>query len=115
MKAVIIAIVLGILGFIGYTFLKGGCPGGRIVASEAECVAAFGEQACRLAYAESERKAKVEYGPFPTLDACSRTFGRCEPHKAVSGFVPTPTGVCVIPQGVGATGTPMYERIGRKF
>lgn len=116
MKLVIIAVVIGILGFIGYSFMKGGCPGGRIVAHEAECRAAFGAEACRLAFAESERKAKQDYAPFHSLDACQRNFGRCEPHQAVmSGFVPTPTAVCVTPQGAGATGTPMYERIGRKF
>jgi uncharacterized protein YgiB involved in biofilm formation len=116
MKLVILAIIAGVAGFLAYTFFKGACTGGRIVATEAECRATFGADACRLAFTESRRKATEDYAPFSTLESCQRAFPLCEPHRVVaSGFVPVPTGACVVSNSGGTTGTPIYERIGKRF
>ena len=116
MKFVFLALAAAVLGFMAYSFLKGACPDGRVVANEAECRTAFDAETCRLAFAVSERKATMDYAPFPSLDACQRSYHRCEPHRAVtSGFVPVPNAVCVVRAASGATGTPVYERIGRGF
>lgn len=116
MKIVILAIIAGVLGFIGYSYFRGECRDGRVVATEVECVASFGADSCRLAFAESRKKATEEYAPFNTQDSCQRSFPRCEPHRAVvSGFVPVPSGTCVARVDGRVSGTPVYERIGRKF
>ena len=116
MKYVVFALIAGIAGYLAWAFFQGACRDGRIFVSENECIAVHGAQTCRLAFAESRRKATEDYAPFNTLDACQRSFPRCEPHRAVvSGFVPVATGSCVQEVAGRFSGSPVYDRIGRKF
>jgi uncharacterized protein YgiB involved in biofilm formation len=111
MRLVIIVLIVGIAAAMAYFGLRGECPGGQVFATKTACRdAGLGEILCDRAFAEARRKAFEESSPFSTQDACLHHFPRCERHvRIVSGYVPVPRGVCVVP---GKPGNPVFERIG---
>ena len=73
----------------------------------------MGDTLCARAFAEAERAARLDYAPFPTQDACLRSFERCEAHgEVVSGWVPVPRATCVSADGKG---WPLYARLGQRI
>jgi uncharacterized protein YgiB involved in biofilm formation len=117
MKAVILLVILGIAGMMGYFAWRGECPGGQVIRDSAECRGAgFDLARCEAALRAGRQKARMDYPPFADLETCQRQFPRCEAHGAVaSGFVPVPRGICLVATGGTLAATPVYERFGPRF
>lgn len=113
MRIVILIALAAVAAILGYFWHRGECPGGQVFETKEQCEAAgIGPAFCAGSFAESRRKATLEYAPFPNQNDCLMQFPRCEPHaRVVGGFVPVPRGVCV---SRGRAGEPIYERYGQR-
>lgn len=115
MKVVVIAIIAGIAGLMGYLFATGGdCPNGQVVSEAAQCRHHFDAASCSVAVAAADRKARTEYSPFLVREDCELKFPTCIAHAViVGGFVPRPSGICLARIDGRLDGTPVYTRIGQ--
>jgi uncharacterized protein YgiB involved in biofilm formation len=113
MRAVVILIIAGIAGLMGYLAFVGECPGGSVVRSEQHCEQSrgFSQELCRQVFARANAVGRSAGTVYIDRDECFRVFGNCLNHASiVGGYVPQPAGFCVKANG-GAlhSMTPVYR------
>jgi uncharacterized protein YgiB involved in biofilm formation len=107
-RAIPFALIGAVAAFMAYMALRGECPGGVVVMSEANCREAGGLSAdlCRTVYSRAVEVARNAGTVYTDVSKCSQQYGPCLPHATLVGsFVPAPAGFCV--QSIGGRLTEM--------
>lgn len=112
MKYVVFALIGAVAAVMAYFFVFERDCGGQVVSGQSDCLAHFSPDMCRVALGQADRKARNDFPPFATQDACDRVYPRCMPHGTVNGFVPVPRSYCLVRSAAAITGTPIYQRYG---
>jgi uncharacterized protein YgiB involved in biofilm formation len=115
MKYIVIAFILGVAGLIAFLWIRGECPGGRLVTAEDTCRSEQGFEPafCREVFRRAPTMARTAATVYTDAQACRNDFAECLPHATnTAGFVPRPHGFCVSADSDGrvATMTPVYRR-----
>lgn len=115
MKYLTFVIIGGITALIAWLLVvRPECGEGRVVASEAECLAVpgFDRRFCAKAFARPEEAIFRAGNVFETLSACQQRFTQCIEYPGAHGYTPKPTGYCLVrgADGALASMTPVYGR-----
>jgi hypothetical protein len=108
----VIAFILAIAAFMGWNALRPECPGGAVLADEAQCRAAFDAAFCARAMPETIRVARRSGQTFSSQSACLEQWPVCDARSDVSAWAPRPASFCVARAPDGAIGRiePVYSR-----
>jgi uncharacterized protein YgiB involved in biofilm formation len=97
-RAIVVLVIAGIAGLMGYLAFVGECPGGTVARSEEQCrqSGGFSGDLCREIFARANEVARSAGTVYIDRDECFRVFGNCLNHASiVGGYVPQPAGFCV--------------------
>ncbi len=112
-RAVVVLVIAGVAGVMGYFAIVGECPGGVVVRSEEQCQQSggLGRDLCRQVFARAGEVARSAGTVYIDRDECFRVFGNCLNHATiVGGYVPQPAGFCVRADGGTLRAmTPIYR------
>jgi hypothetical protein len=108
----VVAFIVAIAAFIGWKALQPVCPGGAVVAGEAECRANFDALFCLQALPEMQRVARRSGESFSTQAACLDQWPACLERADVAAWAPRPASFCVTRGADGAIARmePIYSR-----
>ena len=112
MKYIVFDVIGAVAATMVYFFVFERNCSGQVVSGPSDCLAHFSPDACRVALQQADRKARNDFPPFATQDACDRVYPRCMPHGVVSGFVPVPRSYCIMRSAAAISGKPIYQRYG---
>ena len=113
MRIVVFLLIAGVAAFMGFIALRGECPGGSIVMSEAQCRAAstLGVEACATVFRDAERITRAAPTVFTDEQRCLAGHDACIRSSVVQGYTPVPAGFCVVASGNAVTRQePVYRR-----
>lgn len=109
MKFIVFAFMIGIAGFMLWLFLQPVCPGGVVVATQAECqkVSGFSVAFCQKAFT-SARHLEGNVGGYSNLNDCNKRFPICVEAEGFVGYVPKAESVCVRKESSGEPFVDIY-------
>ena len=113
MRIVVFLLIAGVAAFMGFLALRGECPGGTIVMSEAQCRAASGVSAaaCATVFRDADRITRAAATVFSDEQRCLASHDACTRSSVVQGFTPVPAGFCIAVNGDAVTRQePVYRR-----
>ncbi|MDE2577857.1 MAG: hypothetical protein KGL46_03545 [Hyphomicrobiales bacterium] len=92
----VIAFIAALAAFMGWKIIQPACPGGAVVATQAECVAAFDKTFCDAAMARADKQSRNSGDSYSTLSACLDHWPACQPREDVSAYGPKPVAACIV-------------------
>jgi hypothetical protein len=109
-RAVVILIIAGVAGLMGWLFFAGECREGQIVTGAEQCRGAgFGAELCAVILARWPQEAARGGNVFPNRAACEAVHLQCLEHAGTMGYTPRPRGFCVVGSSPGTLRmTPVY-------
>jgi hypothetical protein len=112
MKAIVFLLIAGVASLMAYFALRGECPGGTVVMSEAQCVQsrAFEAATCAAIFGRSAELVRSSATVYADRERCLQRHTGCAPHANVGMFAPIPDGFCVsVSGGRIASQEPVYR------
>jgi uncharacterized protein YgiB involved in biofilm formation len=112
-RAGVVLVILGVAGVMLWQAVRGECPGGTIVRSEAQCAseAGLGGALCGRIFERANAVARAAATVYTDREECFRIFGNCLDHATVvGGYAPRPAGFCVQTDGAALQSmVPVYR------
>jgi uncharacterized protein YgiB involved in biofilm formation len=114
LKPLVVIVIVGVAGLMGYLAATGECPHGVAVFSEEGCLrdGRLAPALCREAFARADAVARQSNTIYPHEWRCLQDFDRCLRSTITQGFTPVPAGFCLRAEGGQLVAqTPLYRRI----
>ncbi len=109
-RMIVIAIIAGVAGLMGWFALQPECPMAAITQEECTALPGLSADSCQAGFAEARRKATL----YTTLIACQNDgHAICDLHASLAGLTPRAERFCIAVADGTTTVTPMYRKRGQ--